>query len=26
LEWGAADLSARVSTPLAVRTPPGGWV
>lgn len=25
-EWGTADLSARISTPLAVSTPPGGWV
>jgi hypothetical protein len=26
LEWGTTDLSARISTPLAVATPPGGWV
>jgi hypothetical protein len=26
LEWGTNDLSARISNPLAVNTPPGGWV
>lgn len=26
MEWGTNDLSARVSTPLAVNTPPGGWI
>lgn len=26
MEWGTADLSARVSTPLSVVVPAGGWV
>lgn len=26
MEWGTADLSSRVDTPLPVMTPPGGWV
>lgn len=26
VEWGTSDLSARIATPLAVTTPPDGWV
>lgn len=26
LEWGTTDLSARAASPLAVSSPPGGWV